>query len=227
MRLLNLLLIATATTLAACGDDNDDLSETRVRLVNAAPAAGDLDLVANGVTVAGNVEYGHDSGYEVVNAGHTTLVVQASSSGAELLSQAPTLANATSYTLVATGLDGSREALFITDDLSEPDDVNRVKFRIIHAAPSAGNVDIWVTSPGEPLGAPTASNVGFGTVSPYYELPDVDLQVRMAPTGTHDVIIDTGSIDVTRGEIRTVVARDGPAGGAPFGAIELVDREIQ
>ena len=45
----------------------------------------------------------------------------------------------------------------------------------------------------------------------------------MAPTGTTNIIIDSGSLDLTRGEIVTVIARDASGGGAPFGALVLED----
>jgi hypothetical protein len=214
------VLFLAALVLASCGDDDEN--QTRVRAVHLSPGTPALDVVVNGTVITSGMGYAGSTNYEVANSGDAEIIVRTTAAGQLLLDLTPTLAEDTDYTLIAANFAADIEGLFLVDDNSEPD-VENIKMRLVHAAPSAGNLDVWVTSPGETLRAPTLSNVAFGAVSAYLQLPDADLQVRMAPTGTTNIIIDSGSIDLTRGEIVTVVARDASGGGAPFGALVLKD----
>lgn len=218
LRLVSVPLVAILI-LAACGDDE---GQTRVRAVHLSPGTPAVDVLVNGDVIASGMGYAGSTGYEAASSGASEIIVRSSVAGETLLDLTPTLDEDTDYTLIAANTTAAIEGLFLVDDNSEPE-TSKIKMRLVHAAPSAGNVDIWITSPGESLRAPTFSNVAFATVSAYLELPDTPLQVRAAPTGTTNIIIDSGSIDLTRGEIVTVIARDAAAGGAPYGTLVLKD----
>ena len=53
--------------------------------------------------------------------------------------------------------------------------------------------------------------------------PAGSYQIRVTPTGSRTVAIDSGTVALTAGQIRTVVAVDNSGGGSPFGAIILKD----
>ncbi len=211
--------VLAVLALFACGDDED---QTRVRAVHLSPGTPAIDVLVNGDVITSGMSYAGSTGYEVASSGASEIIVRSSAAGQTLLDLTPTLDDDTDYTLIAANFTADIEGLLLVDDNSEPD-TDKIKMRLVHAAPSAGNVDIWITSPGESLGAATVSNVAFGSATTYFELPDADLQVRMAPTGTTNIFIDSGAIDLTRGEVVTVIARDAPAGGAPFSALILDD----
>jgi len=67
------------------------------------------------------------------------------------------------------------------------------------------------------------SNLAFATASSYLTVPAGSYQVLITPTGTKDIAIDTGSISLADGQIRTGVALDAPGCGAPFSALLLKD----
>src|SRR3954452_20792486 len=71
LKLLTLLLAATAMT-AACSDDNDNTApegEARVRVVHASPDAPNVDVLVDDAKVLSDVPYLAASGYLAVPAG--------------------------------------------------------------------------------------------------------------------------------------------------------------
>ena len=100
-----------------------------------------------------------------------------------------------------------------------------MRVRAIHGAPSAPAVDIYVTAPGADLAGetPALTNVAFGDVADYIEAPAGDYRVRVTPTGTQTVVIDSGTLTLTSGQVRTAVAVDATGGGGPFDLLLLSD----
>jgi hypothetical protein len=86
-------------------------------------------------------------------------------------------------------------------------------------------VDIYVTAPGADLEAatPALTGVPFGAASDYLTVPAGDYQVRVTPAGTKIVAIDSGTLALAAGQVRTVIAVDSPGGGAPFDFLLLAD----
>jgi hypothetical protein len=86
-------------------------------------------------------------------------------------------------------------------------------------------VDIYVTAPGADLETtiPLLANVEFGDVADYIEAPAGDYQVRVTPAGTKTVVIDSGTLALSIGQVRTAIAVDAAGGGAPFDLLVLED----
>ena len=147
-------------------------------------------------------------------AGTTTTVIDADA----------TLVDGTDYTVIASGLVAEIEPIVLEDDNSAPAAGN-VRVRAIHGAPSAPAVDVYVTAPEADLDAatPVLTNVAFGAVAPYLEVPAGDYQVRVTPAGTKIVVIDSGALTLASGQVRTAIAVDAPGGGAPFDLLVLAD----
>jgi hypothetical protein len=127
--------------------------------------------------------------------------------------------------VIATGPVAAIAPLVLEDDLTTPAAGN-IKLRLVHASPTAGPVDIYVTAPGADLTTvtPTLANVPFRAASDYLEVPAGTYRVRITPAGSKTVAIDVDGVTLTSGQIRTAVAVDAPGGGAPLGAILLADR---
>lgn len=218
-----LLLTAALMTLFAtgCGDDK---TQARLRIVHDSPNAPNVDVVVNGSTVATNVAYKAASAYLTVPAASTEIEVRPTGTTTDVINTKVTLAKKTDYTVLATNLVASIEPLVLTDDNSAPAS-GKVKVRLVHGAPSAPPVDIYVTAPGADISAvaPTLSNVPFKTASGYLSVDAGSYEVRVTPTGTKTVVIDSGTVALTAGQIRTIIAVDNVGGGAPFSAIVLND----
>jgi hypothetical protein len=226
LRLLTLLLAATAFT-AACDDDDDNTGpegEARVRVVHASPDAPDVDVLLDDTVVLSDVPYLAASDYLETTDGDHNLKVNAAGTSTTAIDADVTLTDGTDYTVIASGLVAQIEPIVLEDDNTAPAAGN-VRVRAIHGAPSAPAVDVYVTAPGADLATatPTLTNVPFGAVSDYLEVPAGDYQVRVTPAGTKIVAIDSGALTLAGGQVRTVIAVDAAGGGAPFDFLVLAD----
>ena len=226
LKLLTLLLAATALT-AACDDDDDNTGpegEARIRVVHASPDAPDVDVLLDDTEVLSDVPYLVASEYLETSAGDHNLKVNAAGTTTTVIDADATLADGTDYTVIASGLVAEIEPIVLVDDNSTPAAGN-VRVRAIHGAPSAPAVDVYVTAPEADLDAvtPVLTNVAFGDVAPYLEVPAGDYQVRVTPAGTKLVVIDSGALTLASGQVRTAIAVDAPGGGAPFDLLVLAD----
>ncbi|HEU4523414.1 MAG TPA: DUF4397 domain-containing protein [Gemmatimonadales bacterium] len=226
LKLLTLLLAATALT-AACDDDDDNTGpegEARIRVVHASPDAPEVDVLLDDTEVLSDVPYLVASGYLETSAGDHNLKVNAAGTTTTVIDADATLADGTDYTVIASGLLAEIAPIVLEDDNSAPAAGN-VRVRAIHGAPSAPAVDVYVTAPEADLSAatPVLTNVAFGDVAPYLEVPAGDYQVRVTPAGTKIVVIDSGALTLASGQVRTAIAVDAPGGGAPFDLLVLAD----
>jgi hypothetical protein len=226
LKLLTLLLAASALT-AACSDDDNNTGpegQARVRVVHASPDAPAVDVLVDDAAALSNVGYLTASDYvELANGAHN-VKVNAAGTSTTVIDADVDLADGTDHTVIASGLLEAIQPIVLEDDNSTPA-AGTARVRAIHGAPSAPAVDVYVTAPGADLEAasPALSNVAFGDVADYLEVPAGDYQVRVTPAGTKTVVIDSGALTLTSGQVRTAIAVDAPGGGAPFDLLILDD----
>jgi Domain of unknown function (DUF4397) len=144
-----------------------------------------------------------------------------------------TIANATDYTVYATGgASASAIAAVITTDTNSTPAIGAVRVRVVHLAPTAGNVDVFVTAVGADLAlaTPTLANVAYRGAAYLPSVVAGTYQVRVVPAGTAPasraagVVINLASIALPANGARTIVAADNNIGGAPYRFITLTDR---
>ena len=223
------LALLAATALTACDDDDDELTApgttAQLRVVHASPDAPNVDVLVDNASVLTNVAYKTASNYLPVTSGSRNLKVRAAGSTTVVIDQNAALAQGTYYTVLATGRVASIAPIVLTDDQTNPASDN-VRVRLVHASPTAGNVDIYVTTPTADIAtaSPTVPNVAFRAVSNYLEVPAGTYRVRITPVGTKTVAIDVNNVALAAGQVRTAVAVDAPGGGAPLSAILLADK---
>ena len=226
LKFLTLLLAAGALT-AACSDDDDNTGPeggARVRVVHASPDAPDVDVLLDDAEVLSDVPYLTASDYLDVPAGNLNLKVNAAGTATTVVDADLSLVDGTDYTVIANGLAEAIEPMVLQDDNSAPASGN-ARVRAIHGAPGAPAVDIYVTAPGADLETtiPLLANVEFGDVADYIEAPAGDYQVRVTPAGIKTVVIDSGTLTLSSGQVRTAIAVDAAGGGAPFDLLVLED----
>lgn len=219
------LALLGAVALGGCDDDPAAPSSTaQLRVVHASPDAPDVDVIVDGAPALTNVPFGAASPDLNVPAGTRELQVRAAGTNTTVIDPDASLTAGAAYTVLATGLVADIAPLVLEGDLTAPPSGN-AKVRLVHAAPSAGTVDIYVTTPTADLATatPTLAAVPFRAASDYLPVPPGTYRVRVTPTGTTTVAID---VTATRaaGRIRTAVAVDADGGGAPFSALLLADR---
>jgi hypothetical protein len=225
LKFLTLLFVASALNAACSDDDNTGPEgEARVRVVHASPDAPDVDVLLNDAEVLGDVPYLTASDYLGVPAGDQNLKVNVAGTATTVIDADLSLVDGTDYTVIASGLAEAVEPIVLQDDNSTPAAGN-ARVRAIHGAPSAPSVDIYITAPGADLEntIPLLVSVEFGDVADYVEAPAGDYQVRVTLAGTKTVVIDSGTLTLSSGQVRTAMAVDAVGGGAPFDLLVLED----
>ena len=221
------LALLFATTATACDDTEttEPVATAQLRVVHASPDAPNVDVLVDGAVALTNVPYKTASAYLDAPVGARNLRVRPTGTTTVVIDANADLAAGRAYTVLATGRVASLAPLVLQDDLAAPAAGN-VKLRLVHAAPGAGNVDIYVTAPTTDLATatPTLANVAFRAASAYLEVPAGTYRVRITPVGTKTVAIDVNNVALASGQIRTAVAVDATGGGTPLGAILLSDR---
>ncbi|HEU4954868.1 MAG TPA: DUF4397 domain-containing protein, partial [Gemmatimonadales bacterium] len=218
LKLLTLLLAASALT-AACSDDDENTGpegQARVRVIHASPDAPAVDVLVDDAAALSNVDYLTASDYVELADGAHNVKVNAAGTSTTVIDADVDLTDGTDYSVIASGLLEAIQPIVLEDDNSTPA-AGTVRVRAIHGAPSAPAVDVYVTAPGADLTAasPGLSNVAFGDVADYLEVPAGDYQVRVTGAGTKTVVIDSGALTLTSGQVRTAIAVDAAGGGAP------------
>lgn len=225
------LLLAASAAVGACSDDGGEgfnpSDDADVRVLHAAPGAPILDVLLTDTQVADNLAYGQSTSYTAVPGGTQTLVVGTDVTGeaTELLNVPLPVTAGAGYTVVVGGQADGLVPYVIPDDHTAPP-TGQAKFRVLHFAASAPGVDVYVTAPGADIGnaTPTFSAVAYGDPTSYATLPAGTYQVWLTNQLSTEVAIDAGTIQLGEGDIRTAIAIDAPAGGAPYSAVLLDDR---
>ena len=170
--------------------------------ISDAPA---VDVVANNeIVLVDGIQFPRTTDYLSVAAGDYLIDVVADSDNsvvaiddAEL-----TLEVGMSYTAIANNVLAAPELDVLVD---MPRSVaTEAKVRIVHASPSAGNVDIYVTADGEidavdPAFADIAYETGELVETGYVSLAEGDYVVTVTPTGTKTAAIETGVLTLENG----------------------------
>jgi hypothetical protein len=187
-RMLTVLAVAG---LAACNSDSDP---AQLRVLHASPDAPAVNVFAGTTQIAGNLDYGQATAQREVDPGVVSVRVDAQLPGgttAAVIGPADlTFEDDTLYTVLAVGTVATLEPLI----LSQPDDrvpAGSTRLRVVHAAPAAPEVDVYLT-------APTAELVGN------------------TPVATLAFKEDIGPVDVTAGDYRVRVTAAGNAAALVF-----------
>jgi hypothetical protein len=205
----------TSTILAITGDLANiqlqqqavDVSETdpgqaRLRLLNADPQVANLGLAIAGSQdpLVGATGFPDASDYAAVTPGVYDLELRNMDSG-EVVTSSPgfTVEAGQVYDLIALGAaaSGQPTLLALTTPVAIPcsatlgiGEATDSCLRVIHAAPDAGPVDVYIGD------SPIAEGLKFGDASGFTAAPNGDQQLRIVPAGQP---IDQAIIDTTQG----------------------------
>jgi hypothetical protein len=201
----------------------------RIRVVHASPDAPGVDILVNGARVIENLPFREYTEYLSVPAGTYSIQVNVTGTSTTVLQASPALAAGRDYTALALGYAGGKSPSLrlklLEDDNALPSNGN-IKVRVVHGAPGAPEVDVYVTTPFETLDGktPALSSVPFDAASGYLTVPISTYQARVAVAGTKTIAIDSHRLVTWNQMIRTIVAVDNKGGGAPFDLLLLPDR---
>jgi hypothetical protein len=200
--------------LAACSGDptattSPPTDTARLRVVNAT-AGPPIAVAIDGQVAIDQVAATVPSSYVGVPAGHHTLEIRSAERGTVLGSRAVTFQKDSAYTVVAPPGGGSGPLVAI--DTGVVPAAGKVKLRVVHAAPDAPALDVFLTEDGADLAGafpyvtPFVYGVGTSDEAPgYVEREPGTYQVRFTHAGTLDVLLDTGPLPADPGQVFSVL----------------------
>lgn len=217
--------------LAGCDvfdDDDDDviLQTATVRVLHASPDAPDVDVLIDGAVFAEGAPYKAGTGFGVVEPGTYNVQVNGIVPGgtATVIDADVTIEADTETTIIAVGNVATIAPLLITNERSA---VGGGNFRatVVHAAPAAPAVDVYVTAPGADLSAsaPLGSFEFGGSLGPV-EVAAGDYQIRVTIAGdASTVVFDSGTAPIADGANLLIAAVENTGPGAAPISLVLLD----
>lgn len=223
-------VICSAFLLSGCWlDDDDDNTTTEpvetftsanVRVVHASPDAPTVDILIGGVPINGkvDVDYQEASAWFPIAPNTYDIAVEANLPGddANVLELSANLAGDQTYTVLAIGsvAEGTLEALLVQNAFTAVGSGN-VRAQVVHAAPNAPEVDVYVTAPGTELSSeqPLAT-LAYKASTGQVEVPAGDYQIRITPAGNTSVVFDSGTLALAAGSDLLISATQNVVTGA-------------
>ena len=208
-KLIKLTALLIFPLLAACGNNNNNDSDgpaaAQLRITHASADAPAVNVYVDGKVLLEAVDFAQTSGLITI-PGNSTLSVEVRG----------ILPDQSEETVIGpvdlTFASGERTDVLAINNWAniEPKILNPVEIEavvtdvrvtVLHAAPEVGTVDVYVTAPGDDLANNTpVAALSFGEAAgPVAISADTQYQVRITPTGTVDVVYDSGEASFPAG----------------------------
>jgi len=225
------LLIALALTLlAACDDDRHGYypgplppqgPQASLQIVHASPDAPPVNVLIDGTLAIKDLDYGQGTGEQQLSAGSHTLEVQALTPGTPTTVIGPTtvtLTANTDYVVAAEGPVASLSAQTFPHALASVGPTT-TQVQVLHAAPNAPSVSVYVTAPGADLSSSTPFGTAAfeGAIGPA-QIASGQYEIRVTAAGTTTpVLFDSGTVSLAGGSdlVISALQNEGP-GTAPI-----------
>lgn len=182
------------------------MQTTQLRAIHASSDAPNVDVYVNGSKVASDVAYQSQTAFLTISSGATPIQINPAGSTSSVINVTPTLMASQQYTAIAVG-DASATApaaqaltAVLVDDPGNSPAAGNVKVRVVHGAPAAPAVDVYVTAPGASLsGSPTISALAYQSYAPAagqqaLEVPGGNYEIRVTAAGSTNVLFDSGQV---------------------------------
>ena len=203
-RLAILAVAAAPLVLAACGDDDEDVTApstgtANVRVAHLSPDAPPVDVYVNGTRALSGVVFKDVSSYLPAWTGSTNFrVTPANAATPVVIDATVTLNVGGNYTVAATGLLASIQPVVLEDDRGT---TGQSKVRFVHASPDAPAVDIAVQG-----GPVVFSNVSFRQASAYPQVAPSTYTLEARPAGTTTAALTVPDVVLRPGTNYTIFA---------------------
>lgn len=245
MRSVRMLLPAMACVLCACGYDDGHggygyvpgpqpygsppATQALLEVFHASPDAPPVNVLLDGNSIATHLDYAQGTGQIPVDASQShSLAIQALTPGAPTTVIGPLNESFTAntvYTVVAEGPVASLGPVMFSHPQT-PIAPSATRVQVLHAAPAAPSVSVYVTAPGAALAssAPLGTIAFQGSIGPT-DVPSAEYEIRVTPGGaTTPVLFDSGTVNLPSGaDLLLVAVQNTGPGTAPI-ALASVDQ---
>lgn len=199
-----------------------------LRMVHDSPDAPALGATANGSLTAPlvtSLAYEGFTGYDASLASgvNTLALAPAGNLGDVLASQNIEVGPNSAHTLYAIGPLAQLSAFVTHDNYRRY--ATQARLRFIQGAPSVTSVDVYLTASGTGIAAamPTYAAVPFAGDTRFVSYAQGVYELTITQAGSKTPILGPLATGLADGEISTLVLRDAPGGGPPYGLIALDD----
>ncbi|MEL7025429.1 MAG: DUF4397 domain-containing protein [Pseudomonadota bacterium] len=205
-----LMAMIAVSTLALTGcdifEDDDDTTIVEpavLRVLHASPDAPAVDVLIDGAVQVAGANFKDGTGNLVVAPGTYNVQVDGLTPGGNTTVIGPVdleLASGIEYTVIASGEVASIAPLIIELPNESPA-VGNLRATVVHGAPNAPAVDVYVTAPGADLAASAAlGSFSFGESLGPVEVAGGDYQIRVTLAGdAAAVVYDSGTLTLPGG----------------------------
>lgn len=201
--MLTLLAAGTGGILlsAGCRTKSDGDGGARVRLIDAVPASGGLNVSVDGNQVWKRAEFRSSSGYQTVSSGTYPVRVDPAGGGAALSVRSLSFEKGHAYTVLALGGGpGHGAQLQVLEDGGAPLAPGRAAVRLFNASEGGGPLDLVVNS------IVAARSVAYGGRGAALSLDGGAYDLQLAAAGTADVLAGPVPLRLEPGRAYTLVA---------------------
>ncbi|MEQ9463359.1 MAG: DUF4397 domain-containing protein, partial [Haliea sp.] len=226
----SICLAAVLAAIVGCSDSSDspaqpevapppppEVQPAQLRVTHAAPDAPDVNVYVNGEAALEDVAFRQSSGLITIdNPGAIEVEVrgllpdgsEVSVIGpVELVLEEGVRTDVVAYDTLFDAEGNLNIKAKVLDPVTIEDAIADVRVSVMHAAPAAGDVDIYVTGPDELLASVTPIDAGFGdALGPLALQPDTDYRVRITGDGSDAVVYDSGTLSFPAGTEVLVLA---------------------
>jgi hypothetical protein len=233
-----ILLTAAAMSLSSCGGydhgypagyggppgfgGTGNSTQAQLEVFHASPDAPPVNVLLDGTVIYSDLGFGDGTGQIAVDPSQThTLAVQALTPGAPTTVIGPlteSFAANTVYTIAAEGPVASLGPVVFSHAQTSIA-AGAVRVQVLHAAPSAPSVSVYVTAPGASLAssAPLGSFAFQGSLGPT-DIPAGQYEIRVTPAGAATpVLFDSGTITLQAGaDLLLAAVQNTGLGNAPI-----------
>ena len=197
-----LTAVVLALLLEGClgGGGNDTFADGFYRFVHVSPGTDAVAISADNNALVSSLSYHAATGYFQLAWGTPRVKVTSAASGETYVDSLVPVAGSAHYSYFVYGGGPAPVALSLRDDVVDPSSGN-FYLRTIHVATGIGAVDVYALKPGVTVDAitPAFTAVAYAAGTNFGQLAAGTYNFVMTPTGTKEVIYDSGPRDIPGG----------------------------
>jgi hypothetical protein len=208
-----LAALAVSVGLAACENVASYTQPSLVRVIDASYIAPAVNVAVEGTLLAINIGQGTITPYGTLPASADAPIdVTAATGGATLVSTSGTLLAGHQHSVFLTdnGAAPTSYEVTVLEDQQVPAAGGHSAFRFLNQAPKTGAVDIYMVPSGSTLAdsIPLVTALPVGATAGYISFTSQTVTMVITPTGLLTPKYTSEALNLTGGEVRTVLIVD-------------------